>query len=300
MLGATTIPFLGASGSSVHFAGTQRGGWSQVPSLHTTLELSAGWKGASHVTVTTGHTMCSDHEARHVIMCSDHEARHVIISCSPWSWPTLAPTSSLSTLPLLTSGTIHEAGKSSITDSQEIYDTDHSIGAQGGSRGRQPDKWCGSSDQRMSFPPRTWDKAKVVRFLITCSGHLNVTTECRVVLLPSSQPLDNIPGEPQFISARFSLLPPGFYRNIALTFTDRGPARPLAVSAAHPAGRPHNHEAVVTLGARHRLEPHRGEAQPPVLQALRHRAAHSWEKEEYIYTSALTSKRKTHVGRQGD
>ena len=203
MLGATTIPFLGASGSSVHLAGTQRGGWSQVPSLHTTLELSAGWKGASHVTVTTGYTMCSD-----------HKARHVIIICSPWSWPTLAPTAWLSTLPLLTSGTIHEAGKSWITDSQEIYDTDHSIGEQGGSRGRQPDKWCGSSDQRMSFPPRTWDKAKVVRFLITCSGHLNVTTECRVVLLPSSQPLGNIPGEPQFISASVSLLLPGFHRNI--------------------------------------------------------------------------------------
>ena len=144
MLGATTIPFLGASGSSVHLAGTQRGGWSQVPSLHTTLELSAGWKGASHVTVTTGHTMCSD-----------HEARHVITICSPWSWPTLAPTSRLSTLPLLMSGTIQEAGKSSITDTQEIYDTDHSIGAQGGSRGRQPDKWSCSWDQRMSFPPRT-------------------------------------------------------------------------------------------------------------------------------------------------
>ena len=108
-----------------------------------------------------------------------------------------------------------------------------------------------------------------------------MTTECRVVLLPSSQPLGNIPGEPQFISVRFSLLSPGFYRNIAPTFTDRGPACPLAVSAAHPVGRPHNHEAVVTLGARHRLEPHRGEAQPPVFRALGHRAAHSWEKYEY-------------------
>ena len=38
-LGATTIPFLGASGSSVHLAGTQLGRAAQLPFLQTTLPL---------------------------------------------------------------------------------------------------------------------------------------------------------------------------------------------------------------------------------------------------------------------
>ena len=52
MLGATTIPFLGASGSSVHLAGMHLVTVLQVPLLHTRLELVLGWNWGTQETVT--------------------------------------------------------------------------------------------------------------------------------------------------------------------------------------------------------------------------------------------------------
>ena len=93
---------------------------------------------------------------------------HVIIIISPWSWLTLAPTAKLSTLPLLMSGTMQEAVKSSITNTREIYDTDHNTGAQGGSRGHQPDRWFCNWDQRMSSPPHIYEE-EMIQFSINSS-----------------------------------------------------------------------------------------------------------------------------------
>ena len=52
MLGATTIPFLGASGSSVHLAGMHLGTVLHVPLLQTRLELWLGWNWGTQDTVT--------------------------------------------------------------------------------------------------------------------------------------------------------------------------------------------------------------------------------------------------------
>ena len=52
MLGATTIPFLGASGSSLHLAGTHLGRRFQVPLWQTTLPLWLGWNWGTQRTST--------------------------------------------------------------------------------------------------------------------------------------------------------------------------------------------------------------------------------------------------------
>ena len=52
MLGATTIPFLGASGSSVHLAGIHLGMMFHVPLRQTTLPLWLGWNCGTHLTST--------------------------------------------------------------------------------------------------------------------------------------------------------------------------------------------------------------------------------------------------------
>ena len=52
-LGATTIPFLGASGSSLHLAGTQVGRLVQVPLVQTVVLLWLGWNCATQLSLTS-------------------------------------------------------------------------------------------------------------------------------------------------------------------------------------------------------------------------------------------------------
>ena len=79
-----------------------------------------------------------------------------------------------------------------------------------------PDRLCDTTDLRRSFPLDTCEMVMVMVFIIIAhmlmfilmvgqrmmiiDRNLKVTTACKVVLLPSSQPFGRIPGEPQLIS----------------------------------------------------------------------------------------------------
>ena len=79
-----------------------------------------------------------------------------------------------------------------------------------------PDRLCDTTDLRRSFPLDTCEMVMVMVFIIIAhmlmfilmvgqrmmiiDRNLKVTTACKVVLLPSSQPFGKIPGEPQLIS----------------------------------------------------------------------------------------------------
>ena len=73
-----------------------------------------------------------------------------------------------------------------------------------------------SSDHQPGILSCSLDLDKPLHYKITLNNdapenvvslsHLKVTTACRVVLLPSNQPLARIPGDPQLISKMFVFL----------------------------------------------------------------------------------------------
>ena len=81
----------------------------------------------------------------------------------------------------------------------DMTNAHHNTLVWGDSTSHLPDIWSGMMDQRMSFLPDTWTYQVWIHQTYSDS-HLNVTTACKVVLLPSNHPFGRIPGDPQLIS----------------------------------------------------------------------------------------------------